>query len=189
MTAYTLKHISIAPDDIRGDILLTRNLETLDDLIGALHHIGNSPELYTSQKDGVSSIGAHVRHIIEFYQAFIKATASKNSTDLCYDARERNTSYETSYKAAIFSIEKIQHSLKAFSHDGSQMITLQVIVDPDKPMRALQTSLSRELFHLLDHTVHHMALIKARARQEGFILDKNFGVANATKAHLHQNKN
>jgi uncharacterized damage-inducible protein DinB len=49
----------------------------------------------------------------------------------------------------------------------------------------LSSSLSRELFYVLEHAIHHMALIRVLVKDidPEFELDPTFGVAHSTLAH------
>jgi hypothetical protein len=46
----------------------------------------------------------------------------------------------------------------------------------------MPTTVARELFYMLEHTVHHMAIIKMAVVNENLNIDipENFGVANST---------
>ena len=131
-----------------------------------------------------NSIGMHVRHIIEFYQC-LQQGMLKELID--YDARARNTILETSKSAAIDEIESIitwllnietEKEIKLLHHSQQEMV--------------LYSSLSRELAFNLEHTVHHMAIIKIciNTAFSSIKLDEKFGLAYATlqyraSTHVH----
>ncbi len=137
-------------------------------------------EDYTKTSAGFSAIGGHVRHIIEFYQEYIKAEKSNFENSLGYDNRERNMLYETSRESAIAEITDLIERTETLE-ESNRPVPLIMTIDPDnKKMQNMVTTPSRELFHLLDHTTHHMALIKMTAAQYGAECDQNFGMANST---------
>ena len=68
-----------------------------------------------------SSIGAHVRHIIEFYNCLLEFDFRRTVN---YDNRKRDKSLENSTDKSIRSIEKILYSL-----DGVEDFDLEVISD------------------------------------------------------------
>lgn len=132
---------------------------------------------------GFSPIGGHVRHIIEFYQEFFTAEKAGFSKGLSYDNRQRNILYETSCTAALEEIKSliILCENSKLSHEP---IPLSMTIDPDNaPLCDMITTPTRELFHLLDHAMHHMALIKITAAQLGSECDENFGMAKSTLVH------
>lgn len=145
---------------------------------------GMSDDIYTkAPTPGLSPIGGHVRHIIEFYQEFFNAEKDGFSNGLSYDNRQRNMTYETSRQAAL---EEMTYLTKRCANAvlSDQPISLSMTTDMnDKQMCNMVTTPTRELFHLLDHATHHMALIKMTATQLGCDCDENFGMANSTLAH------
>ncbi len=169
-----------------GDILVQSNIDILKQLVSALNYF----EETHYQKQGIaksSSIGMHMRHIIEFYQEFFLACGTTPHKDICYDARQRNLFLETSRKSALQELQTLEAEFNAMTLDDKTM-TLSVIVDAEAPLIPLATSLHRELYHLLDHTIHHMALIKTLAQQQELTLNDDFGVAKATQKHQKQAK-
>jgi len=181
MTQSVLKQNTIAPaKSARGDALIAKNIATLGQLYSGIENI--SEEIYTSSPANSSSIGMHVRHIIEFYQAFLKAICPDQADEICYDGRERKAVFESSKTASLNEIKNIQAHIEAITCCDTPL-TMDVVIDPDAPMEALQTTVQRELYHVLDHTVHHMAIIKMTSSQFGILFEQDFGLANATKSH------
>ena len=163
------------------DLLISTSLHILDQLAVAVGDM-TQDQYADSLEEGASSVGAHARHVIEFYQALFSILHANDKAELCYDQRPRNLLLETSKDAALQEISKIKVHLSAVPTDNLD-INLRSIVDPDAPMLSIRTTLQRELFYLLDHTVHHMALIKMIAANHGFMCDQNFGLAQSTKAY------
>lgn len=132
---------------------------------------------------GISPVGGHVRHIIEFYQEFFKAEKNGFETGLSYDKRARNLNLETSRQAAINQIENIMGQLTVLQPNDNPIALSMTICAENAKLHRMITTPNRELFHLLDHATHHMALIKMTAAQVGEECDENLGIANATLAH------
>lgn len=161
--------------------LVRANLRVLFQLREALSSLCD--ERYARQPDAsTSSIGMHARHIIEFYQEFLKAVESPESQDLCYDRRQRNMVLETSRSDALAAISELEKTFMETGFADSQL-HMCCVIDPDAPLCNMQSTVHRELFHILDHCIHHMALIKMVGRQLGAEFDKDFGLANATKQY------
>ncbi len=144
---------------------------------------GLSVEKYTSKLDILSgsTVGMHVRHILEFYQCVLFGVAKEENVD--YDKRLRNIVIETDPVFAVEIIEAITFALNAMDDDKP----LNVVFTPGLSDEALITSssLSRELCYLIEHTIHHMAIIKMAYFQNftDCTLPENFGVAFSTIKH------
>jgi len=144
---------------------------------------GLSNDQYTFCPEGqTSTIGQHVRHVAEFYQAFLDSAETGEGCDLCYDDRQRSTLLQSSKDVVIHELKSIRQRLTILSHT-SRTLKLWSIIEPSKPMIGTETNLAREAIYLLDHMIHHMALIKMIARDQGIILDRCFGRAQSTIAH------
>ncbi|MDG4951170.1 DinB family protein [Weeksellaceae bacterium KMM 9724] len=100
-----------------------------------------------------STIGKHTRHIIEFYQLFLKAY---DSLHLCYDERSRNINVETSINDALFALDEIIQQLDSNLEDKELQLKTCILGEKHN----LKTSVSRELLYLLEHTTHHLASIR-----------------------------
>ncbi|SFS50188.1 hypothetical protein SAMN04487906_0585 [Zhouia amylolytica] len=125
-----------------------------------------------------STIGMHVRHVLEFYQCLI---ASKNSKILNYDLRNRDISIETRIKVCLAQIETILQVV--CEEKGDFQITLEAdyCESEEKECISLQTTYFRELLYNIEHAVHHMAIIKIGMKALGIEgIDDNFGVAAST---------
>ncbi|MCP9754045.1 hypothetical protein EGI26_02570 [Lacihabitans sp. CCS-44] len=120
-----------------------------------------------------SSVGQHIRHIIEFY---ICLFSEKNYVN--YDERERNLLIENSSIYTQEILETLKVSLKNLDFDR-KVIFKQSLNDQEV---FLNTSYARELIYLGEHTIHHFALIKIgiTAICPDLTLDQNFGVADST---------
>lgn len=172
---------SSQPEQTGCDNLTATSLQVLDQLCEAIARL-TQDQYVKGIKVEASSIGEHVRHVIEFYQALFNALLSTGGIELCYDKRKRNFLLETSKDAALQELTNIQADILAMSNKDFDL-TMHSIVDPNAPMIKMRTTQQRELFYLLDHTIHHMAVIKMLAEQYGVIFSKNFGLAQSTQAH------
>lgn len=121
-----------------------------------------------------SSIGQHVRHTLEFYSCLLDA----KDGFVNFDNRERNPKIENDLDFALITIENISSSLNSLKED-KPMILEGVL---GGALQSTHTSMHRELLYVIEHAVHHMAIIKI-----GFVLNfpkiqipKNFGIAEST---------
>lgn len=145
-----------------------------------------APSLYTTPKEIISgaTVGQHFRHILEFY--FCLEKGIKSGT-VCYDSRERNLSLESDLIYAIKSIEKAIDFIADIKEDKSLLLNASYSKIHNEQV-IIQTSLYRELAYALDHTVHHLAIVKIALSEEKdqVELDKNFGVAPSTIRYREQ---
>jgi hypothetical protein len=164
--------------------LILYNINKLEDIKGLLQKLPK--ELYTSPKEILSkaTIGQHFRHILEFYICLEKG--AKTGT-VCYDERERNILIETSKAYAMSCIEKLIPFLASLKVDQSLTLKANYSKNPEEHT-TLNTSLFRELAYALDHTVHHLAIIKIALSGEDakVLMDNNFGVAPSTIRYRNQ---
>jgi len=127
-----------------------------------------------------ATLGGHVRHIIEFFR---ELENSYQTGQVNYDARLRDQALENDRDFAIQILTEIAEDLK------SDNKTLYLVCKPDIAAREfrIETNYERELLYNLEHTVHHMALLKIGIREiAGINLPEHFGVAQATIQYHHQ---
>lgn len=121
-----------------------------------------------------NTIGKHCRHIIEFYQTLENASATRI---VDYDARIRDLRLETDTAFAINELQRLQKWCVTLQKD----ISLDLSVTYSETTR-IPTTLSRELVYLLEHNIHHLAIIgiAITACFSHIELPANFGVAYST---------
>jgi uncharacterized damage-inducible protein DinB len=113
-----------------------------------------------------------MRHIVEFYQCLL---LGYDQGTVIYDKRKRDKAIETDVRTAADAINSIIDSIDRTDK------TLVLEYELNKEKIILQSTYSRELMHNLDHSIHHMALIKIAVNELTTIkLSDNFGVAPAT---------
>lgn len=156
-------------------------LGQLTDAINQLEHQDYKKPLETLSG---SSIGQHVRHVIEFYQCMMNGHEKEV---INYDLRVRDKMIEESREFAIQCINKILFDLN--TANLSKTITLEIMYD--QPIK-LSTTIERELVYNIEHAIHHMALIKIgiKAIDPKILLPEDFGVAASTirhQQHVHGN--
>jgi uncharacterized damage-inducible protein DinB len=129
-----------------------------------------------------SSIGQHTRHILEFYQCLLQQV---DEGIINYDLRKRNLSIETDLEIVLEAITDLQQQLPLLTLDNK--VILQGTLGGE--MNTVASSVSRELLYVIEHSVHHMAILKM-----GIVnafphikLSTNFGIAESTiKYHKQQ---
>jgi len=150
---------------------VTTVLEQVSYIIGEL-----SDEQFSTKLAVLSgaSIGEHVRHVIEFFQAL---NLGYQTGCVDYDARQRDKVIETQRKYALIKLREAAANMKIVNKplqlayaDKSSGLECQIL-----------TNYERELIYNLEHAVHHMALIKIGVVATTKIrLPDHFGVAKST---------
>ena len=164
--------------------LIHHNIKKLEEIQSLLLQF--SEELYTAPRGILSeaTIGQHFRHILEFYICLEKGSKTGS---VSYDDRERDVLLETDMVFAMKSIGKLIQFLSSLEKDCS--LTMKAnYSDANEELTTIQTSLYRELAYALDHTVHHLAIVKIALSEEveSVKVDSNFGVAPSTIRYREQ---
>lgn len=156
------------------------NLEGIKHLLCQL-----SKEQYCQKSEMLSTgtIGKHTRHILEFYLALIK---SRETGIINYDKRVREFLLETEVAAASERISYIQASLLNMADCNDLILCADYSQHGDiRGIFQINTTFHRELAYNLEHSIHHMALIKVALIDFNLanLVDDNFGVAVSTIRH------
>jgi len=146
-------------------------LGQLNELSLLLHKLHSGDYTHKSAMLGDTSIGQHVRHIIELTQSLLQGYTEGIVN---YDARKRDIQIETEKDFAQHCIRQLSSSLYR----------------PDKPLLLVQGNdmantvssyYYRELMYNTEHTIHHKALIRVALREMQLTLvGDDFGVAPST---------
>ena len=122
-----------------------------------------------------ASIGQHVRHIIELYVCLYNGyeTGTVN-----YEKRKRDVRIETDKDFAIELMQMICNNIEKVDKD----LLLESNYDEQSTDEInVATNYYRELLYNLEHTVHHMALIRVGINEVSTInIPEGFGVATST---------
>lgn len=158
------------------------NLAVLEQGLGLLHLLGS--ERYAARVPLCfnSSVGGHLRHVLEHYEAFLVGLAGGA---LDYESRARDVRVEQDLAFATERLESVARRLTELAiecDDGP----LAVIAETS-PGIAVRSSSVRELEFLLSHSIHHYALIAVIARSLGCEPAADFGMAPSTLKHLQRN--
>ena len=144
----------------------------------------------------LSSIGAHMRHMIECCQMLADSIAAQY---IDYAARVRDLRLETDRTFASQQLAATFESLLVqLNHYGTDL-PLTVVATPAVGAGKVETSssLGREIDFVLQHTEHHLATIVVYGRMLGIGFPPDLGkavatleyersiAAQATKAHPH----
>lgn len=122
-----------------------------------------------------ASIGQHVRHIIELY---ICLHNGYESGTVSYEKRKRDMRIETDKDLANELIHMICNNIEK---PDKVMLLHSNCDEHSEESIIMSTNYYRELLYNLEHTVHHMALIRVGINDVSEIeLPEGFGVATST---------
>jgi hypothetical protein len=153
------------------------NRDVLAQAIGlALHHLNGAQATY----DG--PVGAHLRHVIEHYDA-LRTPMAAGAVD--YDRRPRDRQLEQCPQTALQRLLVLDGWLQA---TGAAALDAPLRVHGRAGLAGEQSfsvasTLGRELVFVGSHAVHHYALLKDHCQRQGIAIGADFGKAPATVAH------
>lgn len=125
-----------------------------------------------------SSIGQHIRHILEF---FVELNHGYGRGIINYNARKRDRNIETDKADALKLIHAMAESVGR--HNKDLRLEVSQSIGKARPF-FVDTTYERELVFNLEHVIHHMALIRIGVKAiSSILLDEGFGVANSTLHH------
>ncbi len=126
-----------------------------------------------------SSIGQHVRHVLEFYICLSNAL---KTGEVDYDKRTRNLLIENDPDYAMMVLEDLS---SVFCCEDIKDDTLINSIEFNGIAVKANSSVSRELIYLIEHSIHHYAIIgiALRSHFKDVKIPHNFGVAYSTKKH------
>lgn len=157
-----------------------QSIEILNQLTTVIEKLGNEEYSKPLSTLSDSSIGKHIRHIIEFYQCLFNGIP-EGIVD--YDKRERNLKLETD---PVFTIAIIRTVISQISN--TKDISLVLHTSYENQISELRSSVFRELFYNIEHATHHLAIIKIGITQHfsHITTDENLGVAYSTIQYREQ---
>lgn len=153
------------------NIIIQSTLKTLKKSQVLLKNLCNDQLCDASVSPYYSSIGSHIRHILDFYDCLFTMT-SDNKIDLT--ARSRNKSVESDCECAQDYLEMIITKLNSFRFDIND--TVNVIDDLGLGKTEIPYTYGALLAQANSHTIHHYAIINYIFDSLGIeINDSEFG--------------
>lgn len=138
---------------------LLQKMETIDYTF-PVHEMGNA------------SIGQHVRHTIEIAQSLVN---SYISGEVNYEKRKRDPEIESSRNYAAKTCNEL---ISLIDREEKKLVLTE---ENENGLLRIKTNYGRELHFVLEHTIHHMALIKTALNiLKKDVTDETFGVAYST---------
>ena len=146
-----------------------------------------SPQHYQHKSGSESSIGEHMRHTIEFMEILGRSIGQEAPEPgvVDYDSRKRNALYQENPQAACQAMRKALANLASKIEKVGHICPLIKRASPGFGVTSVETAstLGTESTAMIEHSIHHMAMMKLAAERLGISVSHDFGMAPATRAH------
>lgn len=165
--------------------IIRGSLETINQAQGLLDSLDEVSYCYVCAPHISSSIGQHIRHIIDNYLVIVNGIPNKH---IDYNVRRRGAKVETCLDTAKEELSQIQQWLRHLDQDTlnlSVTILSEVCLREEQSER-IHSSLRRELLFVASHCIHHLALIGIAVKLQNIETPKYFGLAPATATYVRQ---
>lgn len=122
-----------------------------------------------------ATIGQHVRHVIEL---FICLNNGYETGTVNYEKRKRDIRIETD---KLFACDLLQMIAANLDKADKELLLEAAYDEQSDDTITVHTNYYREIIYNLEHTVHHMALIRVGINDVSSInLPEGFGIASST---------
>lgn len=151
-------------------IIIQSTLHTLQNTHTLLTTLSNSELKNNSIAPYNSSIGCHIRHILDFYDCILA-----NDFQIDLTARKRQLNVETNCDTALNYLKELQEKIQKIDTKSLNRI---VVVTDDLGLgkTKIEYTFSALLAQANSHTIHHYAIINYILEGLGIsIKDENFG--------------
>ena len=153
------------------NIIIQSTLNTLQKSKSILANLADEDLCNTTVSPYHSSIGSHIRHILDFYECVLSID-SENRVDLT--ARSRNKAIEIHCQEALQYLNLIIEKLKSVEY---KVDDLDIVIDDLGLGKVeIQYTFGALVAQANSHTIHHYAIINYIFDRLGIVLkDKDFG--------------
>jgi hypothetical protein len=158
---------------------------SLDDLRHYLTLI--DPVVYQSPLELLSgsTIGQHTRHIIEFYNCLLEQNMTGDIPVINYARRIRDIRIETTPDYALACVNRICDQIEEVELGKKCFLNCE---EHGQENLQVASTIERELIYNIEHTIHHLAIVKIalKATTPALALPEHFGVAPSTIHHRRE---
>jgi uncharacterized damage-inducible protein DinB len=159
------------------------NLALLDQLAALVRDLASPTYVAPAPPPTRGGIGGHVRHILGFYECFLRGLPDRR---VDYEARDRDRRAELDPR---YALERIREAADRLAALGVPCGSTQLLVRAEggsgagAPSAWGRSSIARELEFLMSHTIHHVAIVAILLRLHGVDPGDELGVAPSTLAY------
>lgn len=161
------------------------HLESFDQLVNFIESLDETDYQHLAKPWFSSSIGQHLRHIVDLYLALVNGAELKS---IDYDAKRRGSPIETSRDLGLSELVKIRVWLCEISTeemDQDILISTETALS-FQHLEVFKSSFGRELCFASSHLIHHLAIMGAIAKMSGVKVESNLGLAPATATYTRE---
>jgi hypothetical protein len=132
-----------------------------------------------------ATVGQHIRHAIELFQCLENGYGTGVVN---YEKRKRDLTIETNKTVAAALLQQLYKNL---DKENKDLQLESMYDDTSDELVTVNTNYYREIIYNLEHTIHHMALIRIGVKEVSVVeLPEDFGVASSTiryRKNVHSN--
>ncbi|KAJ1766866.1 hypothetical protein IW140_000839 [Coemansia sp. RSA 1813] len=136
-----------------------------------------------------STIGKHVRHVLDHFALLLSADPRNPAEYVSYAQRERNPAAQSSVAGGQDAIMKMVDTLRSAQEARAIVPDAPVRIEDTMPGNnedaAFVSSWGRELWFCTHHMIHHNAVIACLMHEFGLHPPKEFAYAPSTLKHSH----
>jgi len=155
--------------------------QVLAQLSETLNQLSNEEYIRSSRILLNATIGQHVRHIIELFQCLEKGY---DEGIVNYEKRKRDYQIETNKELAAASLKTVYQNME---RPNKEIILEAEDYYDTMEIVSIPSNYYRELAYNLEHTIHHMALIRVGVNEVSSVkLPGEFGIAYSTVKYRNQ---
>lgn len=132
-----------------------------------------------------STIGEHTRHIIEFFTCLLEQSADLPDPVINYAIRRRDYLIESNAEHALLAIDEICVKLNSLDTEVNCKLDCS---EHGQQGLLVPSTVGRELIYTIEHTIHHLAIVKIALKSivPSLAIPDHFGVAPSTLRHRHE---
>ncbi|KAJ2017487.1 hypothetical protein H4218_004192 [Coemansia sp. IMI 209128] len=142
---------------------------------------------YTTESQALpgSTIGKHVRHILDHFSLLFTALSAHPPATVCYSHRERNAFAQDTVAGGRSTIESTVQRARALSTQPNAHADPLTISDTmtGGNEEAFTSTVGRELWFCIHHMIHHNAIIASLMHEFGLHPPTQFAYAPSTIKH------
>ena len=143
-----------------------------------------TPETYAFTNSPDDSIGAHLRHCLDFIVCFLRGL-EKGVVD--YDRRDRDSRIASDPEAFRVALSRALESLGRLERSQAERpLRVRMTADSAGAQSNCSSSVERELIFLAGHSLHHLAIVRLLAESRGVLVSGDLTTAFSTALHRKQ---
>lgn len=162
-------------------LIVAGNIDALEQARDIIESLTDDDYVRVIRPQFQSSIGQHMRHILDAYAALQNAIEG-NASCIDYEKRTRGSGVETNLHDALTVVDDVKSwlcSLSACQLNESYEAVHQVTNAKNGRVFS-STTVERELIFLISHSVHHFALLRSMLSCMSYSISSELGKANST---------